>query len=280
MHFARASRVCTFLALALAVSACVNLSAVRDYSATAGSVVSQTDVAAMWAGAADRLAQLPNQPEERIAKLRAERAQVFKEITKVHALLGDYYLVVTALAADELVKVDTQAQGLADGLAEIDSAFSAADKQAFVSVASLLRLPLDAYRQRELRKFLLQTEQPVDRLLTSLAKLNSIYAQSLQGEREIAEAPYRRFLAEASTPPATKLLLARNLGQISARYDDYLGAVDTYTKSIELVRARHQAMIAATSDTGELLKTAVSQLRQAQSSLREARLAIKQASAQ
>lgn len=279
MRFARASQGFFCLAVALSLSACVNLSAVRDYSAAAGSVVSQTDVAAMWAGAADRLAQLPNQQEERIARLRADRERVFKEITKVHTLLGEYYLVVTALAADELVKVDTQVQNLADGLAEVDSAFSAADKQAFVSVASLLRLPLDAYRQRELKKFLLQTQQPVDRLLTALAKLNTIYAQSLQGEREIAEAPYRRFLAEASTPAATKLLLARQLGQISAQYDDYLLAVDTYSKSIELIRARHQAMISATSDTGELLANAVTQLRQAQASLREARLAIKQASA-
>jgi len=278
MRLARVLHVLPYLVVALSLSACVNLTAVRDYSTTAGSVVSQTDVAAMWTGAADRLAQLPNQPQERIAKLRADRERVFKEITKVHNLLGEYYLAVAALAADELVKVDTPIQNLADGVAELDSAFNAEDKQAFISVASLLRLPLDAYRQRELKKFLLQTREPVDRLLTGLAKLNAIYEQSLQGEREIAEAPYRRYLAEATTPPATKLLLARSLREVSAQYDDYLRAVRTYSSSIQLIREKHQAMIAATSDTGELLANAVAQLRQAQASLREARLAIKQAS--
>ena len=278
MRFARALYAFSYLALALALSACVNLAAVRDYSAAAGSVVSQTDVAAMWAGAADRLAVLPNQPEERIAKLRAKRERVFKEITKVHILLGEYYLAVTALAADELVKLDTQVHALADGLAEVDSAFSAADKQAFISVASLLRLPLDAYRQRELKQFLLQTKEPVDRLLIGLTKLNTIYEQSLQGEKEIAEAPYRRYLAEASTPAATKLLLGRSLAQVSAQYDDYLHAVRTYSDSIALIRDKHQVMMSAASDTGEQLANAVTQLRHAQVSLREARLAIKQAS--
>jgi hypothetical protein len=251
---------------------------VRDYSAAAGSVVAQTDVAALWAGAADRLAQLPNQPPERIASLRAERERVYKEITKVHALLGQYYAVVAALAADEIVKVDTQVQGLADGLAELDSSFSAEDKKAFVAVASLLRLPLDAYRQRGLSKFLLQTQDAVNRLLGGLARLNAIYEQSLQGEKEIAEAPYRRYLAEASTPPSTKLLLARALRETSAQYDSYLGAIRTYSESIRLVQEKQQAMIDATTDTGERLKGAVAQLRQAQALLKEARQAIKEAS--
>lgn len=277
MRFERAFHGLYYLVVALSLSACVNLSAVRDYSAAAGSVVSQTDVAAMWA-AADRLEQLPNQPQERIAKLRANRELVFRETTKVHTLLGDYYLAVTALAADELVKVDTPVQKIADGLAEVDSAFNAGDKQAFVSVASLLRLPLDAYRQRELSKFLVQTKDLVDRLLTGLAKLNTIYEQSLQGEKEIAEAPYRRYLDDTSTPAATRMLLTRSLGQVSAQYDSYLLAVRTYSQSISLIRDKHEAMMSAASDKGERLANAVAQLRQAQASLREARLTIKQAS--
>jgi tetratricopeptide (TPR) repeat protein len=268
-------KIAASLALIWSLSACVNLSAVRDFSAEAGPTVARTDAAALWAGAADRLAQLPNQPQERIEKLRTQRAQVFAEISKVHVLLADYYRVVTALAADDLVKVDVPVQNLANGLADLDAAFDANDKQAFIGLANLLRLPLDMYRHRKIGEFLGQTREPVDSLLTGLIRLNSIYQQSLQGEMEIATAPYHRYLDDPAASPATRLLLTRTLGQVKAEYEQYLAALRTYGKAIALVRDRQDAMMTASSDKGESLTNAVRQLKDAQAALREAGLALR-----
>ncbi|MHD0645042.1 hypothetical protein ACYPKM_05405 [Pseudomonas aeruginosa] len=115
-----------------------------------------------------------------------------EEVKAVHALqtvLATYMSQISELASDDVIKVDTQVKGLVDNLDKLPVEEDNKDKRdkrnaAYGAILSLLSIPLDAWRQYELKGVIQKNNDDIQ-LLTSLLA-------------EVTESVGRRISAEAS----------------------------------------------------------------------------------
>ena len=263
------------------LTGCVNLQAVSAYTASAGAVVADTRPAARWQQSEPHLLalQLPGDQSDVCTLGRsgrqpqAEFDAAFKEIAAVHALLGAYFQALGALAGNQ-VPMPTAA--LAGSLSAVKSAgvpVSAADEAALKSLATLLDRALDAYRQREVWRLVVQTHDDVDRSLALLERLAAIYTDEVQGEQAQARL-YWRCQLSPNGEVVDKYWGRRELKRVMDGYDADRAALDTYARALARVRRDHAELRYKLALDGDALKLALDELQATRKELDAARSAL------
>lgn len=174
--------------IGLCLGGCVDLKAISDYSASAEQIVSDPSAAVRWRDSEKHLVALRMEGDTCPIGRPGRRPQsdfdaAFEQAAAIHATLGKYFDALGQLASDKLPMPAQATSSSLDAIKKAGVDVSAADANAVNAIAAVLSRALDAYRQRKVRELMDQTQGDLDRTMTLLQRLVSIYIDEVQGER-------------------------------------------------------------------------------------------------
>jgi len=273
------------LALALALGACTNLAAVREFAKTSAATADFAQVVRDYQASPHR--QLVYQPEDKAAQLRelAEgRKQEARRLLDCQQIVVDYMNALGDLAADDLVSVDSEIDGLTKALEDAkvigkaDSNVSKETATAAAAIAKILtRAVLNGWRQGQVCEIVSEVDPHLQEALAGLtAVLDQDLRGSLENERTAIEKRFNTWSASArangdedGAPPISRVLLAERVLVIE-RMEQQL---DRYLEVLAKIAAGHRdlvenrksltakAVIAAIKEHSKDLQTLYKQIR-------------------
>jgi chromosome segregation ATPase len=268
------------LVICLAVSGCVELAPIRDYADAASDLVSGKEIVNRWKNSDVELQRRTQAlfdkpaPGRRDADTQKRAEAAANELYKVHDVLGEYFAAVGQLAADELPSVDKQVASLSDAIKMLDRNFGAPEQAAFQAVASLLSLPLDAYRQKQLRVLLTSQRENIDKLLSILERSTAVIASDLKAEQQAVADPFSRLLGDVDNPALRFLVRERMLEEQRSGYGELFSSISRYQSALADVRSKHESIARALNSDRVQLKQTLVNLNRARARLVAARDAI------
>src|SRR5262245_42426739 len=119
----------------LVLAGCVDLPAVRDYSAAASALVGEKKFAQQFRDSNKRLDALKSPGDADSPSLGLQsRDAAYRDISAIHDALAAYFANISTLAADGTVSVDAPVGELTGAIKGVYPQFSDADQKAFTSV--------------------------------------------------------------------------------------------------------------------------------------------------
>jgi chromosome segregation ATPase len=262
--------------------ACVNLEAVRDYSKAASDLTGGKEIASRWGQSNDVLNMHTAAIDIKFGPRRSDEDQklaemAIVELNKIHDVLGQYFSAVAELAADDVPKVEKQAESISGAIKTIDNNFSEADQTAFKAIVNLLALPLDAYRHRELRKLLKSQQSNVDKLLSVLDRAVLVIDSDLKAEQAHVESRFAQLLGNITDPGIRFVIRHQSKAEQEKGYPESFSAIKKYRAAIAVVRSKHKQVGQNLESDKETLERTLRSLREARDQIRAARSAIDKA---
>ena len=271
---------CALLLVCFAVSGCVELGPIRDYADAASDLVSGKEIVNRWKNSDVELQRHTQAlfdkpaPGRRDADTQKRAEAAANELYKVHDVLGEYFAAIAQLAADELPSVDKQVASLSDAIKMLDRNFGAPEQAAFQAVASLLSLPLDAYRQKQLRVLLTSQRENIDKLLSILERSTAVIASDLKAEQQAVADPFSRLLGDVDNPALRFLVRERMLDEQRTGYGELFSSISRYQSALADVRSKQEIIAGALNSDRVQLKQTLINLNRARVRLIAARDAI------
>lgn len=267
------------LAASLTMAGCADLAGVREFASLSASITGSGEMSARWRDTQKRLDAIPQPGDFPLSVTTGDRAAVHQETEKMLGVVTIYMETMGQLAADNLPSVDSQVAGLTKSLSALpNTPITPQRVEAIGILGNLLALPLDAYRQKQVRKLIEQADGPLQNILGGLAQLAAIYRSDLNNERK-AVRDWAALQVTGSGTTSADFLSRRYLLDISRKYDDVESGIDAYIKALKLIATRHEALVNGLANAETIART-VQQLSASRLELIEARDKIRVALAQ
>lgn len=238
-------------AAALALGACTNLTAVRDFADSSRDIAQYDVLVADYVAFPAR--QKRYQPEgqhatlEQLARARAAQKD---GLVALQAALAEYMDALGDLADDARATYDGQLDPL--GKAAASAQFVAPTQAAAVSgIAGLLvQASLGGWRRSQVSTLIAEGNGPVQTICANLKQLaEGAFRGDIQRERDTVRLFFRD--AESETQPrerAVRIVLEDLRDRRFAELDAKLAVADSYAKAVERIAAGHQRLYDARGD--------------------------------
>lgn len=267
------------LAASLAMASCADLAGVREFASLSASITGSGEMSARWRDTQERLSAIPQPGDFPLNVTTGDRKAVHQETEKMLAIVTIYMETMGQLAADNLPSVDSQVAGLTKSLSALPSTPITPQRvEAIGILGNLLSLPLDAYRQKQVRKLIEQADGPLQNVLAGLVQLAAIYKSDLNNERK-AVRDWAALQVTGTGNTSADFLSRRYIMDLNRKYDNVEAGIDAYIKALKLIAARHETLVNGLA-TGETITRTVQQLSASRLELIDARDKIRVALAQ
>lgn len=234
-------------------SGCVNLEAVRDFSKQSSALTGSAEVIDYRMNWPDRRKEydevsaylgIPG-PGATASSLTPDEV---KSVKALQTSLSSYMLALASLADDQNIDLSKQVGGLVDSLDNLPGVTDDRKKTnaAYGAIIGLLKLPLDAYRQYEIRRLILKYNDDVKQLSDVLAALTRSYKPIVNNEwssvKAWAAGAFRSRRGSVSFQDAVGM--RAYMAEIDNRYKGKDDAIETYAKAVEKIGTTHAELAA------------------------------------
>lgn len=276
----------TWIGLALMLSGCANLGAVREFAGSSAQLTGYPAVTAHYVSSADRqLADLPSSKRfdatrTNLQALKTVTAQDQATLLKLHAVTTGYMAALADLAGEDAYSISTE-MGQVTGALQASQTLNinAEHVQAYGNIVQRVADWAMAARQaKDVQHLVKQNGADMDKLLEAMELATQAYGivleQEIQSYEAIAE--YREAQWSATLPSDAVLtperrevistLLRRSISADKHAQHQALRAQQAAAAGIARVRQGHQAMVKnvdrlTAKDVQALLRKAASELR-------------------
>jgi len=227
--------VCILISISL--NGCANLEEIRDFSKQSAAITASTqafDYELQWK---ERKAEYTSISKNYPAKsdgnglkagsfdvpkantLELNEAEI-KSVRSVHTTLANYMLAISALADDSAIETNSKVDELVKDLNEFplpaDEAERKKRNEAYGAILKLIKLPLEAWRQYELRQVIIEADPDITTLtnLLSLQTANMAHRINTEGRevdswyaRRVSDYPAESFVQAVEGDQARKARL-------------------------------------------------------------------------
>ena len=267
------------LAVSFAIAGCADLAGVREFASLSASITGSGELSARWRDTQQRLAAIPQPGDFPLKFSTGDRASVHQETEKLLAVVTIYMETMGQLAADNLPSVDTQVAGLTKSLSSLPGTpINPQRVEAIGILGKLLSLPLDSYRQTQVRKLIEQADPPLQNIIVGLIQLAGIYRSDLNNERKTV-GDWAALQVAGSGTTSANFLSRRCIVDLNRKYDDVELGLDAYVKALRVISGRHESLVNGLA-TSETIARTVQQLSASRLELIDARDKIRIALAQ
>lgn len=241
----------------LALSGCVNLSAVQEFGKLSADSAGYTRLTDEYVSAPERMRHYTLESDKptlaELDRQASERQAQGARLKAYHRAVEDYMKALADLAGDSVVAYDPELGALIDS-ANKASALTAEQAAPLKAVSNLLaHAATDAYRQRKLSEVIEAGNPPLQSILKDLTLLVQAYSASIEDERMRLDFYYRGLMAQASEPigiagsqapkePAAALLIKQIHQERRATFDERLKAAAQYQQTIQVIAQAHQGL--------------------------------------
>lgn len=243
--------------LLLALSGCVNLSAVQEFGKLSADSAGYTRLTDEYVSAPERMRHYTLESDQstlaELDKQAAARQAQGARLKAYHKAVADYMKALADLASDNVVAYDPELGELIDS-ANKASALTEEQAAPLKAVSNLLaHATTDVYRQRKLSEVIEAGNPPLQAILQDLSQLVLAYSLSIEDERMRLDFYYRGLIAQASEPigiagsraakePAAAQFIKQIHQERRAAFDERLKAATQYQQTIQVIAQAHQGL--------------------------------------
>lgn len=265
------------LALALPLSACVNLQPISQYAQSAAELTGATDAARRWRDSEKHLLAhrldgdvCPLGRSNRLPQARFDEA--FEQVARIHGTVSDYYATLAALAADDLPRTQATGAALLKTVEAGGITLTSQEAKAVSALHALVQRALDGYRQREVKRLVADSHEDVTVVLGLLKKLAGVYAEELRSERTQLVNFVRCEIGQGDL--SDKYLGRREVQRVQAHYDAELVRLTTYQAALDTLVQDHTRLRDALDTDAKAMTRLISALARSVRDLDRARDAL------
>ena len=235
--------VLPLLAAIVFLSACTNLSAVRDWSATSVEATQYNEIVATYADTPERLKRYdPSADWEQQIVIRQNQAAALKKILSV---VSDYMQALSILASDNIIDYDQDVDSLTSGIAKLDAGISEETLGAVGKVVKeLLGAAAGYYQKRQVAQIVGLSNEPLQTILSK--ELRDIVDKDFRRDLRIEKAQMRRYynskIQTGNPSDAAKVAVMEWKEWRQDQIDRRIMAVDAYLVVLDTIAEGHQQL--------------------------------------
>ena len=235
--------VLSLLAAIAFLSACTNLSAVREWSATSVEATQYNEIVATYADTPERLNRYdPSANWEQQIVIRQNQAEALKKILSV---VSDYMRALSILASDNIIDYDEDVDSLTSGIAQLDAGIS---EETLGAVGKIVKALLGAatglYQKRQVAQIVGLANAPLQTILSQ--ELRDIVDQDFRRDLRIEKAQMRRYynskIQTGNPSDAAQVAIMEWKEWRQDQIDRRIMAVDAYLVVLDTIADGHQQL--------------------------------------
>lgn len=233
--------------LALLLTGCANLGAIREFGALSADSASYTALTEDYLGSPERSKRYTLRKDEAQRSKLTEQGRKREEqrvpLQLYHQTLSEYMAALATLAADEVTSYDGQINPLVDA-ASSNGLIPAQQADLVKAIGSLLAdAATNAYRQRELKQLITRANAPLQGIVTDTVRIMAAFDSAIADEKELYDAYYDELmhLAGQREPVAAELLWSQR-DAIVQGFAQRRQAIAPYIDTLKTIAAAHQSL--------------------------------------
>ena len=297
----RVVRCFTLLVVALSLSACANLGAVREFAASSASMTGYTAVTERYFASVDHvLREMPTTADfanerAKAEALKREQADQKAALLKLHDTATGYMVALARLAGDDTFDLSGSIDAVSGKLVRVPNlGIGAKEIDAYASIAkTVTSWALAAVQAKEVKELARRHGDAMDTLLGGMQTVTALYETELKSERDRIRAfgearvvSWSQPLASEKNPKnpdrediesrreAVVAWSRRGYAMVAKEEADAVASAHAAAAGIAVVRAGHAEMLKNLDhldrkDVVALLKKAVADLKSIRSNLKQ-----------
>jgi hypothetical protein len=268
-------RLSAMLGIGLCLSACVNLSEVRKFSAESANLSGYTELTTRFRDTFERETPYLNDENLKAEALNDKgRKEIYPDLIKIHERVSLYLRTLARLAGEETFDLTKPIRGVGD-VVKADSAFGidATQAEAYTGVGTIVaKWATSSAQQRAVRDMVREGNRAFQALLDGLGNLVRLYRKTSAQEEKLVMGFLNVNMAFLNTPKDMLLLtLARaHLQEKKREYSTVNAKFDDAEQGILKILEGHAALVKNVDDlSADEVQTTITRLQQEIKVIRE-----------
>lgn len=242
------------VALAILLSACTDLSAVRDWATTSMQAAQFNGIVATYADTPTRIAYYdPGGAASWQAQART-RAQQAAALEQQLGLVEDYMAALAALSDDRVTNYDEDVDALTNSLKETGQVSETTLGAAGKLVRTLLNAAASFAQKRKVGELIEEANPPLQNILTGELRtiVNQDFRRDLDVERAVLEDHFKKLLRQGGGSATANAALNEWYTLRTAENARRRAAIDSYLRVLDSIARGHQALFDKRDDLDEV----------------------------